>query len=388
MRACLSPLGKKIIPTLGWLRGLRTRRAHVLASTRFAVVGLHRSISGLGEGARLFAGALADCNAQVSSVDVTELAGHPSQIGMVQKPLPEAATTIVHLNPPELLSILGIHGRGAFPKGPLVGFWTWETERIPDSWVPAVDVVDEIWVPSAFTARAIAPYASRKKKRVQVLPYPIHKSPVGNRRRRRFGLPEDKVVVLTAADARSSFARKNPLGAIETFARADCDALLVCKLTGTNNSKAHADAVRRAAARVRNVILIEEDLSRDEMADLIMTSDVLMSLHRAEGFGLVIAEAMQRGKAVIATNYSGNMDFINRENARPIGFSFVPISDAQSVYGKGTWAEPNVEEAAAALRELVCDAGLRTKLGGAAARHMELWYGAEAWTKRLWRLLE
>ena len=89
----------------------------------------------------------------------------------------------------------------------------------------------------------------------------------------------------------------------------------------------------------------------------------MLSLHRAEGFGLVLAEAMLLGKPVIATGWSGNMGFMDAASAATVGYRLVPVEDARQVYRDSYWAEPDVADAAAHLRRLADDAETRAAMG-------------------------
>jgi glycosyltransferase involved in cell wall biosynthesis len=119
-----------------------------------------------------------------------------------------------------------------------------------------------------------------------------------------------------------------------------------------------------------NIRIIDVKLPTEDMAALINCSDVVISLHRSEGFGLVLAEAMLLGKPVVATGWSGNMDFMDSGNAALVDYTLVPAVDEQGVYTMTDqqWAEPDVAQAAAWLRVLKDDAGLRRKIGMVAAR--------------------
>ena len=183
--------------------------------------------------------------------------------------------------------------------------------------------------------------------------------------RAAFGLPPDAVVILVSFNLASSFVRKNPLAAIAAFRAAfgeRPDRLLVLK-TG---HVAHApdDFARlAAAAQAPNIRLETRVLPTADHHALMAASDIVLSLHRSEGFGLVPAEAMLLGKPVIATGWSGNMDFMDASNSVPIGYRLVPVADPRQVYQGGSWAEPDQAEAVAQLRRLADDAAARRALG-------------------------
>src|SRR5262249_14838726 len=169
--------------------------------------------------------------------------------------------------------------------------------------------------------------------------------------REYFGLPDGPTIFLFVFDVHSVLARKNPSGLIEAFERAfghDEDVRLVLKLV-------HGDeSVRRTLlgqAADPRVILIDRVLDRPELNSLVVVSDCYVSLHRSEGFGVTMAEAMALGKPVIATGYSANMDFMNAGNSFPVRYELVRLQGDHGSYPEGsTWAEPDVEHAAELMR--------------------------------------
>jgi glycosyltransferase involved in cell wall biosynthesis len=216
--------------------------------------------------------------------------------------------------------------------------------------------------------------------------------------RARFGLAEDALVVLFTFSASSSDARKNPWGVIEAFRRAfppeqrGTSAQLVIKAIDLPIFPTMAAQLADAVAAV-NGTLIAGDLTRPEMDSLLASCDVYVSLHRSEGFGLGMAEAMLLGKPVIATGYGGNTDFMPPGAAATVGFDIRPITEADhrfddrfaDWYRPGQlWAEPNVGQAARWLRRLAEDPRLRADLGARGRAAVRAWssYAAVGETMR------
>jgi glycosyltransferase involved in cell wall biosynthesis len=183
-------------------------------------------------------------------------------------------------------------------------------------------------------------------------------------------------------DFNSSVARKNPLGVIEAFARAfpanDEKSVLVIKGINLSQASTFELHLRQALQRV-NGRLIGEFLSQQELADLFHACDVYVSAHRSEGFGLGLAEAMALGKPVIATNYSGNCDFMNPVNSCPLGYRLRPVTAQDheyqeavgDVYVEGAvWAEPDIGQAVRWMRLLAGSEAIRKRIGAEAARTM------------------
>jgi glycosyltransferase involved in cell wall biosynthesis len=223
--------------------------------------------------------------------------------------------------------------------------------------------VHEIWVPSRFVADAL-PQSARLLSRV--VPYPV-RIPEATAARDRFGLPLDAFVVLTAFDMLSGYVRKNPRAAIAAFRRAfgeDRRCLLLLKVGHAAPGSWAASDLDDAVAGMSNVRLIRTSLARADVAALTASADAVLSLHRAEGFGLVLAEAMLLGVPTIATGWSGNLDFMTPDDSALISYRLVPVNDPRGAYGNAptSWAEPDIEEAAAWLRRLRDDPGLRRTL--------------------------
>lgn len=168
------------------------------------------------------------------------------------------------------------------------------------------------------------------------------------------------------ADSRSSFTRKNPAAAVEAFRRAFGDApsaRLVIKLNGRPGD---IDVFARSLKDLPNVTVLSTFLDDDAMTTLFHSVDALVSLHRAEGFGLPMLEAMAHGVPVVATGWSGNTDFMDGDNSLLVPYELVPVADEAGIYSGSIWADPDVEAAADLLRRLADDPDLHERLAAAA----------------------
>lgn len=247
-----------------------------------------------------------------------------------------------------------------------IGYWAWELSEFPRRWTPAFDLVDEIWVASEHVRGGIQRLT---QKPVRVVPNPVSVDALDLPGRDFFDLPKDRFIYLTLFDVHSIVARKNPQGAIDAFKSAfdpnDRNVHLVVKV---NNADEDAlETLRRSIADQPNISILDRVLTRRETNGLFQSCDVLVSLHRAEGFGLPPAEAMWLGKPVIATNYSGNTDFMNESNSLLIPYRLVKIGADQGPYDKdASWAEPDLEAAATAMRRISADRQLYETIGRAA----------------------
>jgi glycosyltransferase involved in cell wall biosynthesis len=260
-------------------------------------------------------------------------------------------------------------GRAFVRHKRVIAHWFWELPRVPEEWCLAIPFVHEICVNTRFVADAIRPISGTRP--VHVVAYPL-----AQREKRRAACgPDHPFTVLVVLNIGSSFARKNPCAAIAAFRRAfgdDPSARLIVKYV---NASAWPEGVRlmeRTSCGASNVELLGSTLDEAGIDALFARADVVVSLHRAEGLGLVIAEAMLRGLPVIATDWSGNTDFLSPATGMPICYDLVPVDDPQGNYRDGSmlWADPDVDAAAAALRVLRGEPELRAKLGAAAAACM------------------
>ena len=376
-----------------WFKLGRTRRRTRPRPGPVCVVGFHGSVLGLGEAARSFSNALRLAEVEVVDWDISALFGHDIRLDCVASPLPpaEASTLVIFLNPLELIQLVAMVGKGAFNGRSCVGFWFWEQERAPRSWRSAMRYVDEVWTASQFVAAAVAARAPADL-RIRILPCPLPLSTTAPDRT-HFGLPEDKTVVLTAFDVRSGFTRKNPIAAVRAFRRANSNgrAVMVCKTAGVEGSPEHVQALREEIGEAGDVRLMTDWLTGAQMASLVASADIILSLHRSEGFGLLPAQGMAAGKAVVATGWSGNLDFMMPFCSILVDFTLVPVCDPQGLYTEGRWAEPDIADAAAKLGSLIDNPEARRVLGEQASevirtmldplsigRRAQAWLGGEA----------
>ncbi|MBI0537152.1 glycosyltransferase [Roseomonas sp. KE2513] len=329
-------------------------------SLPLTVAGYFGATTGLGAATRRLAAGLRDQGFEVGEADLTG----PLRQGPAGPPPAVPAgpgTLLVHVNGPMLPWALLSLGRRAVSGKRIIGVWNWELPQVPRDWDRGFAACHAIWVGTEFVAAACR---RRDGPPVRVVPYPLPRPTPSALRRQDFGLPEGAFVTLVVFDATSSLARKNPLAAIEAHARAFGDAynhILVIKTHGTSNAGSGWVQVAEAAAARPNVRVIDAALPRNDLWALMASSDALLSLHRAEGFGFAIAEMMELGRPVVATGWSGNTDFMRGPGCHAIGWHLVPARDPQETYDMPAtcWAEPDIDEAAAALRRIAADPALR-----------------------------
>lgn len=253
-----------------------------------------------------------------------------------------------------------------------IAYWFWELEHVPERFLEAIDHVDEIWTGSRFVADAFAAVTS---KPVRCVPLPVTEPHPSTRDRASMGLPDDAYVFVTTFDQFSVPERKNPFGSIDAFTRAFADGegpvLLIKTVNGERGWRNHERLLLAASGR-SDIIVWDEHLSRGDQMAVLANADCLVSLHRSEGLGLHCAEAMWLGKPVIATRYSGNLDFMDDTVAVMIDFTYINVSNGEGIYpDTAVWADPDLDQAADWMRRLVHEPRLGTELGARARQRMQ-----------------
>jgi glycosyltransferase involved in cell wall biosynthesis/SAM-dependent methyltransferase len=260
-----------------------------------------------------------------------------------------------------------------------IGLWWWEVTRFPERWLPAFDYLDEVWVGSRHVAESVSSVAPVPVTRI---PLPVSPQPPAELDRRGLGLPQEGFLFLCMFDYLSSFERKNPVAAVEAFRAAfepGSGASLVVKSINADNDPGGRAVLESAAAAHPDIHLIDRYVSAAEKNSLLAACDCYVSLHRSEGFGLPLAEAMYFGKPVIATGYSGNLEFMSEENSYLVGHELIRIDDGAQFYsGGGLWADPDTAHAAALMREVFDDPGRARQRGARAAEDIRRFHSPEA----------
>ena len=265
---------------------------------------------------------------------------------------------IFHFNGDHFDKLISDWGESILDCKYKIGFWHWELPEFPDDYLPWFDMVDEIWVPSRYVFDAIAPKSS---KPVQIIPLAIDdtvlKPPPPDRE--KFNIPKDKIVFLITFDFYSIMERKNPISGIKAFEKLLEDdnykekVHLVVRLSNQHANDTGFKTLLEALINIEKekITLLDNVLSRRDMLVLINSCDCLISLHRSEGFGLHLAEAMAMGKEVFATNWSGNTDFMNSQNSYLVEFELVSLEKDLGPYRKDCrWASPFLDHALSKMK--------------------------------------
>ena len=321
------------------------------------LIGSIQAENGLGQSCRLVANQLEKSHLNFSVCNINFNANlresDQTYVDCISDTFPYGIN-LFHINPCELGNVF-MDMSSAWNGHYNIAFWLWELEEFPDEWVKYCFLFDEIWTPSEFAGCGV------KKKTaitVKTMPYTVTVSADENYTRESFGLPDDKFLYLIMYDVNSTSGRKNPKGAIEAYKKAfpkeRDDHGLVIKIN--NVKKSALFDLQRLLAGYHNVYFITDVLEKSKVNSLIRCVDVLVSLHRSEGFGLVLAEAMLLGTPVIATNWSSNTEFMDSGSSCMVKYSLIASKKKEGLYKKGCiWAEPDIKDAAAYMIRLKHD---------------------------------
>jgi glycosyltransferase involved in cell wall biosynthesis len=231
-----------------------------------------------------------------------------------------------------------------------IATWYWELDTIPEEWVHLAGSADEMWAPTKFIADTMRKWLTIPV--YDMLPG-VSLGPMGRIPRARVGIADDHYLFFFMFDMCSEFERKNPMAIIRAFRRAFSREEKVALLIKVTRGEADLPSLTMLleAAKSAGVTIANELVSRPQALGYIDMCDCFISLHRSEGFGLPLAEAMLLGKPVIATNYSGNLSFMTRENSWLVDYELKEIIAEGPIYPQGNhWAEPSEEHAAILMR--------------------------------------
>ena len=335
----------------------RLRQAPSKASLRsgpLIVSGFYNDVLGVGRGVAATADAMARAGLPVVRHDIRPVIASPPYTP-VRLPAGSGGVWIQHCNAPETDLLFSHVGRRELAGRYRIAYWAWELPKAPPAWRAAARAFHEIWVPSRFVADAFAGAGPP----VRIMPHPVRTAAPTRPDRARFGLPQGAVAFGVFADARSSLARKNPLGAVLAYRRAfptaDGTGFLSVKLVSPAADPAGVAEIHAAAAGRSDIRIWTERLDDLSMSTYLASLDAVVSLHRAEGFGLTVAEALLAGKPAISTAWSGNLDLFSDttgDDETLVPARLVPVRDPSGLYKGGLWADPDLDAAADILRRV------------------------------------
>jgi predicted O-linked N-acetylglucosamine transferase (SPINDLY family)/glycosyltransferase involved in cell wall biosynthesis len=295
---------------------------------------------------------------------------------------------LIQVNADEVNTFIKHSGSSYFANRYNIGFWAWEIPEFPQKWQPVFDHFQEIWTYSNYCAEAIS----------LVSPIPVIKImpsielPPSYLNRQSLGLPEHKFIFLFIFDFSSLIERKNPVAAIQAFKQAfgeDERVLLILKSSNSAKNVQDLASLQSAIGNSPNIQHLDGYLSKTEVNGLLYNCDCYLSLHRCEGFGLTMAEAMFYGKPVIATGYSSNTEFMNIGNSFLVKYKLIPLDADCGPYKKGNiWAEPDIEHAAYFMRQVFHNYPEAQQVGAIAAKDIRTLLSPKTAGKRIQKRLE
>ena len=352
------------------------------------VAGYINAESGVGEAAR-------------ANIRALEKVGIPFSLNNISSPSRQGDTThtnivkknpyvfkLIHANPDNFNALLGDRGVQYFKNKYNIGFWYWELSKLPKEWFDCFKYLDEIWVATSFCHDSVS----------MASPVPVVKIPpsvvvdkIKDVDRSHYGLKKDSFIFFFMFDFLSYLERKNPLALINAFKSAfspDEDAVLLLKCSNSENNREGRDRILEAAKGL-NVKFIDQYFDKDEIHALVSLCDCYVSLHRSEGFGLPLAEAMYLKKPVIATGYSGNTEFMNGKNSFLVDYKLIEIDKDYGPYKRGNvWADPDVGQAAELMRLVYEKRDLAKNIGEIASRDIKVNFNPEVTGKKILERLE
>ncbi|MGZ9234678.1 MAG: glycosyltransferase [Anaerolineales bacterium] len=289
--------------------------------------------------------------------------------------------TLFYMNPDQLRPVWHrLTDRGVPNNQHVIGYWYWEIDAFPKKWHYALDLVDEIWVASDFVQNIMQ---RATDKPVVKMPHAIDVSLARAYARAEFSLPEDKFLFLFTFDFSSFAARKNPTATIEAFMKAfpACEdhVGLVIKCSQGYKYPEKLSILHALAAKDERIAILDKLLPKDDVYGLQSVCDAYVSLHRSEGLGLGMAECMAQGKPVIATAYSGNLEFMNSDNSCLVDYKLIPVRPGEFIDYEPDWlwADADIEQAAGYMTRLVNDPKFRTQIAQQAKLDMASRYSNE-----------
>lgn len=299
-------------------------------------------------------------------------------------------TTVFCTTAIEMMTLAAKHGEALFAGTKVIGYWPWELSSWPDAWTHAFAFVDELWASSHFiyhTLVACSPVP------VRLAPMVVSATATAGLSRRDFGLRQGVFYFVFTFDFLSTASRKNPLAVINAFKKAfskgDFSVGLVIKsMRSDYSSNSWCDTVAQSENDPR-IVLIDKTMPRGAVLDLYRVCNCLVSLHRSEGFGRVIAECMLLGKPVIVTAYSGNLDFTVPGTAGLVGYRLRDVEmDEYPEAAQQVWAEPELEEAIWWMRRVVDDPSMAQQLAVGGVNVVSLGHSPESVGWRYLQLLQ
>jgi len=339
------------------------------------LIGNIKADTGIGQSTRLVADILTNSGVEYSAYNYFQLPGGSMTDTTYDYKISEKLPyniNLIHVNASEFTVAYMQLGKKVWDSHYNIAFWLWELEEFPDEWVGCIELVDEIWTPAEFVSESI-----RKKtnKPVITVPYSVKAPTDAIYDRKHFKLPEDKFLFFMMYNSCSIMERKNPIGILKAFKKAfdkeNRSVGLVIKINEMEDSS-EITRIMDFFDGYTNIYFITTNMSKVEVNSLVKAVDVLVSLHRAEGFGLGMAEAMLVGTPTIATNWSANTEFMNSDVACMVDYELIEIKEDYGLFKKGyRWADADINQASEYMKKLYEDRDFGRNMADKAKKFIE-----------------
>jgi glycosyltransferase involved in cell wall biosynthesis len=345
---------------------------------------------GVGEAGRLICRALTAAGVPISTITNKETVSRQKYDFPVDD-IGKYGTLFMSINADQLADSCAFLGQDFLKDRYVIGQWFWELEELPERYQRSFELVDEIWAPTLFIKEALEKKAPSDVKVVH-MPLPLVTPKLGIPfSKDKFGICEGYSFLFTF-DLMSVSKRKNALGLIDAYCSAfseNAGAVLVLKTINGERRLSELEEIRWKARNRKDIVIINQYLDVEESASLMNLCDCYVSLHRSEGLGLTMAEAMLLGKPVIATAYSGNMDFMTNETSLLVPWKYTKVGkDAEGYPEDARWAEPDLIVASSMMRKLFQDREFGLALGERAKRDLQSRFSPEVTGERMKNRLE
>jgi glycosyltransferase involved in cell wall biosynthesis len=317
-----------------------------------------------------------------SGYDISHLFFADDVLAYVPPPPAEAwVTLLLALMPNRYRYALSSLPRRLVRNAYIIGYSVYELDRLPRDYRCALRDVDEIWTPSTFSAAAFSEAAPTKP--VRVIPH-IISAPVVSTVRQAFGLTPASFIAMAFGNTKSGSTRKNLVGAVQAFQQAfpdRNDVCLVLKVSDQDWAPERTSQLDAYLSQDPRIVLHRETLSDEGIWSLMACADAIISLHRAEGFGLVLAQALMLGKPLLTPLWSGPCDFLAEDTVFPVRFELVPVNDPEGTYidPQARWAEPDIAHAAALLRQIKENPVAAREIAERGRRAIDRFMNPQAW---------
>lgn len=372
----------------GYMLSFRSSgRKRTIAPFGVNLIGHIRGDFGLGESCRLVAGSLNSSGIPVMVINVPQN-GPAVETNLEWTELERDSylygINLIHLNPSELANSLWKLDPSAVKSRYNIAYWLWELPEFPPEWEYTFQMFDEIWTPAEFVSASIRRMTD---KPVYTMPYGLPQPKTDTvYDRKYFGLPEEDFLFLVSYDGNSVSVRKNPIGAIRAYKAAFPPGSrgMGIVIKATHEKGEYLGELTEALRDCGSVTVLTDSYDKTAFNSLIRCVDVYVSLHRAEGFGLVMAEAMLLGTPVIATNWSANTEFMNEKTACLVNAELIEIEKDIPPYHKGNhWAQPDEAQAAKWMSLLYSDPAFRKLLAANAKAYLEEHFSVQRAAQRM-----